>query len=168
MKKFFTRLVAKAMRFWLFTFKNKTLIEKEIGGFRFRFRRFWLDIESVSDKYWALRLRADTHPYLYLYSAVKQEKENQLNGYGLYVYLTSMFLTKDQLFADDVNKALQAYEKRLEAEAKAVAKKATDYDEQQNAEFMKDALKRGQMTRQQRRKAEREARKQMKKDLKEV
>ena len=168
MRKIFNKVVASVMKWWLFTFRNKTLIEKEIGGFRFRFRRFWLDIESVSDKYWALRLRADTHPYLYLYSAVQQEKENQLNGYVLYVYLTSMSLTKDQLFADDVNKALQAYEKRLTAEAESEAKKVTEYDEEQSAAFVKDALERGKMTRQQRRKAERDARKQMKKDLKEV
>lgn len=167
MKKNFQKFISSLMTWWLFTFKNKTLIEKEIGGFRFRFRRFWLDIESVADKYWSLRLRADTHPYLYLYSAVQQENYEQLNGYAVYVYLTSMSLTKDQLFADDVNKAFQSFESRLMAEAKAEAKKVTDYDDQQNAELMKGALERGKMTRQQRRKAEREAQKRMKEDLRE-
>lgn len=168
MKKLFNKLIER-LALWRLLGRNKVLYEfsgKDFKGFKITFRRYYMDIVSES-KNFKLRLAFYTQPYLYLLESAKQGKKENIYGYTLAVYQTSMLLCTDQKFIDDNSKALSACFARIEKKA-ASQPKARDFQDDMALKEVKANFERGQMTRQQRRKAEREARKQMKEWLAEI
>ena len=109
-------------KFWYLKMRNNVVREGESAAFKWRFRRFWLDVETKSGN-WKARWMADEHPYAYLLAGKGDEN---VEGFCQMVYEVSMLLTTDQGFVDDVVKAVQKYGKRLE---KAAAKEAKVEDE---------------------------------------
>ena len=107
------KIKEKILKFWWFRFRNPVIRKGEAGGFRWAFRRFWLEIETVSGNFKA-KFMADEHPYAYLLAG--QGDEN-IHGFCQTVYLLSKTLTTDQGFADDVAKAIAKYNKRLQKQA---------------------------------------------------
>ena len=105
-------------KWWYFTFRNPKMRvgENASGGFRWVFRRFWMEITTLSGNF-RLRVTAGEHPYGYL--AVGKDDKN-IDGYAQTVYTVAMLLTTDQGFVNDVNKAIQKYQKRLDKAAKVV------------------------------------------------
>ncbi len=168
MKKLFNKLIER-LALWRLLGRNKVLYEfsgKDFKGFKITFRRYYMDIVSES-KNFKLRLAFYTQPYLYLLESAKQGKKENIYGYTLAVYQTSMLLCADQKFIDDNNKALSACFARIEKKAESKSK-ASDFENDLALKEVKANVERGQMTRQQRRKAEREARKWMKEGLAEM
>ncbi len=90
--------------------KNTTVRKGEEGGFKWRFRRFTMEISTVSGNFKA-RWTADAHPYGYLLSG--KDDEN-IHGYCQIIYEISKLLTTDQKFATDIQKAVRDYDKRLQ------------------------------------------------------
>lgn len=103
----------KILKFWWFRFRNPVVRKGEAGGFRWRFRRFWMEVETASGNFKA-RFMADAHPYAYLLAS--QGDEN-IHGFCQTVYMLSKTLTTDQGLVDDVAKALSKYNKRLDKQA---------------------------------------------------
>lgn len=97
-------------KWWYFTMRNPVVRVGEVGGFKWRFRRFWLEITTVSGNFSA-KFTASEHPYGYL---VAGKSDDNIEGYCQTIYMVSMLLTTDQGFVDDVNKAIKKYQKRLE------------------------------------------------------
>ena len=56
---------SKIEKFWWFSMRNPVIRAGERGAFRWKFRRFWLEIETLSGNFKA-RWTADEHPYAYL------------------------------------------------------------------------------------------------------
>ena len=165
MKKLFNKLIQR-LALWRLLGRNKVLYEfsgKGFAGFKITFRRYYMDIVSES-KNFKLRLAFFTRPYLYLLESAKQGKKENIYGFTLAVYQTSMMLCTDQKFIDDNNKALSDCFARMEKRI-ANKPKASDFENDLALKEVKANVERGQMTRQQRRKAEREARKNMKAGL---
>ena len=109
MKKSWTKIV----KWWYFHIANPVVRKGEAGGFRWTFRRFWLDITTVSGNF-KVRFIADENPYGYL--AVGKDDTN-IQGFALTMYEIGKLLTTDQGFVDDVQKAIVKYHKRLEKQA---------------------------------------------------
>lgn len=107
MKKIWTKI----QKFWLFHVANPVVRMGEDHGFRYTFRKFWLDIESVSGN-WKVRFLASEHPYAYLLESVNQGNQN-LFGFAETLYFLGATLTRDQGLVNDVQKALRKYENRL-------------------------------------------------------
>ena len=99
----------KFLKAWYFRFANPVVREGEAGGFKWCFRRFWLDISTVSENF-KVRFTADKDPYGYLLAG--KDDEN-IHGFAATLYQVGKLLTTDQGFVDDVQKALRKYEKRL-------------------------------------------------------
>lgn len=110
------RLKEKLMKWWFFRVKNTTVRKGEEGGFKWRFRRFTMEISTVSGNFKA-RWTADAHPYGYLLSG---KDDDNIHGYCQIVYEISKLLTTDQKFATDIQKAVRDYDKRLQKKAKVV------------------------------------------------
>lgn len=106
----------KLMKWWFFRVKNTTVRKGEEGGFKWRFRRFTMEISTVSGNFKA-RWTADAHPYGYLLSG---KDDDNIHGYCQIVYEISKLLTTDQKFATDIQKAVRDYDKRLQKKAKVV------------------------------------------------
>lgn len=109
MKKIWTKIV----KWWYFHIANPVVRKGEAGGFRWTFRRFWLDITTVSGNF-KVRFIADENPYGYL--AVGKDDTN-IHGFALTMYEIGKLLTTDQGFVDDVQKAIVKYRKWLEKQA---------------------------------------------------
>lgn len=107
------KIKEKILKWFWFTFKNPVVRKGEAGGFRWRFRRFWLEIETLSGNFKA-RFMADEHPYAYLLAS--QGDEN-IHGFCQVVYILSKSLTTDQGFVDDVRRAIDKYNNRLQKQA---------------------------------------------------
>ena len=105
----------KVMRFWYFHVQNPVVRkgESKDGAFRWTFRRFTMDISTLSGNFRA-RFTADAHPYAYLLAG--KDDENII-GFSQLMYSLGMLLTRDQGLADDVAKAINKYQKRLEKQA---------------------------------------------------
>ncbi len=108
----------KIKTFWLFNLQNPVVRKGEAGGFKWVFRRFWLEIETVSGNFKA-KFMADAHPYAYLLAS--QGDEN-IHGFCQTVYLLSKTLTTDQGLVDDVSKAFAKYDKRIQKKAASEVK----------------------------------------------
>jgi len=103
----------KILKFWWFRFRNPVVRKGEAGGFRFVFRRFWLEIETLSGNFKA-RFMADAHPYAVL---VGCEREETIHGYCTILYQVGTLLTTDPGFVEDIQRALKKYDKRLQKKA---------------------------------------------------
>lgn len=107
------KIKEKILKFWWFRFRNPVIRKGEAGGFKWKFRRFNLTIETLSGNFKA-KFMADAHPYAYLLAS--QGDEN-IHGFCQTVYLLSKTLTTDQGLVDDVSKAIAKYDKRLQKQA---------------------------------------------------
>lgn len=107
------KIKEKILKFWWFRFRNPVIRKGEAGGFKWKFRRFNLTIETLSGNFKA-KFMADAHPYAYLLAS--QGDEN-IHGFCQTVYLLSKTLTTDQGLVDDVSKAIAKYNKRLQKKA---------------------------------------------------
>ena len=107
------KIKEKILKFWWFRFRNPVIRKGEAGGFRWRFRRFWMEVETVSGNFKS-RFMADEHPYAYLLAG---KTDDNIIGFCQIVYMLSRTLTTDQGLADDVQRAYQKYNKRLQKQA---------------------------------------------------
>lgn len=153
----------KILKLWYFTFRNKVVWKGEKGGFRVKFRRFWVEAESLSGN-WKARWTAAEFPYGYLLSAVTGNNEDTLWGFVERMYMWSMLLLTDVDFAKDMDKAYEDYKKRMEP--KTVEE--NPQEEEAALEFEKEVQEYVETPRRQRRKQDREANGRFKKTVKKV
>lgn len=106
MKKIWTKIV----KWWYFTIRNKVIRKGEAGGFKWKFRRFTLDISTISGNF-KVRFTASDHPYAYLLCG---KTDDNIIGFAQMLYYLGMVITTDQGLVDDISKAVNKYEKRLE------------------------------------------------------
>lgn len=102
--------MGKIKTWWYFHFANPVVRRGEHGAFKWCFRRFWLEIETVSGNFRA-RFTAAEHPYAYLLAG---KDDDNIIGFCQLVYTLGATMTTDQAFVDDINRAIEAYAKRLE------------------------------------------------------
>lgn len=148
------KILDKIRRFWLFRMANPVVRKGEHGGFKWKFRRFWLEVSTLSGN-WSARWMANEHPYGYL---VQGEDDENIEGFCQMVYMVSMLLTTDQKFVNDVSKALDRYEKRMEK-----AKIDEEDDEEVILAAEKQVQEYAEMPEKERKKKERELDRQLKK-----
>lgn len=141
----------KILKWWWFTFKNPVVRKGETGGFKWVFRRFWLEIETVSGNFKA-KFMADEHPYAYLLAG--QGDEN-IHGFCQVVYMLSKTLTTDQGLVDDVSKAIAKYNKRLQKQAASEVKE-DEIEEKIALETEKQIQEHVELPKKERRKVERD------------
>lgn len=132
--------------------QRKPYLVKELGEWKFTFHykegsieRTFLSITSTSGIF-NCRVGGNTHAYGYLLAAAKQGLDNQLAGYATTLYIPAMGITQDQGLCNDVQKAINKWMKRKEAEAKSTAKAVTDSEEMASAAFMESVIERSQMS----------------------
>lgn len=140
------QILAKIEKWWLFTFRNKVEYNFEFGGFKVVFRRFWLEIESVSENF-KVRFLASEHPYGYLYVSAKQGRLDNIHGFCAYIYKLSHTLTTDNKLVEDVNKAIKNYDKRLAAKA---ATAVNTEDDEMDLDVVQQSHEVGKMTKKER------------------
>ena len=112
------KIKEKILKWWWFTFKNPVIRKGETGGFKWEFRRFWMEVETLSGNFKA-KFMADEHPYAVLIGC---EKEETIHGYCSILYQIGKLLTTDAGFVNDVQKAISKYDKRLQKKAAAEVK----------------------------------------------
>lgn len=143
--------------------RNPIVREGEHGGFKWRFRRFTLEISTVSDN-WRARWTAAEHPYGYLLAGSGDEN---IEGFAQTMYEVGMLLTTDQGFVNDIQKALKKYSSRLEKKAaKDIAEDETE--EKIALEEEKQVQEAIGMSRKERKKRERDINKRFKESAKYV
>lgn len=126
----------KIRRAWLFTFANSVVREGEAGGFKWKFRRYWLDIETLSQNFSA-RYMADEHPYAYLLAS---EGDDNIHGFCQTVYYVAKTVTTDQELVNDIGLAFKHYNDRLE-KAAAESVEEDSFEEEVAVEEVKQVYK---------------------------
>lgn len=102
----------KFQKWWWFTFRNPVVRTGESGGFKWTFRRFFLEIETLSGNF-KVRFTAAEHPYAYLLAG---KDDDNIIGFCQIMYYLGATVTTDQGLVNDIKKAFAKYEKRLEKE----------------------------------------------------
>lgn len=148
----------KLRKWWLFHLSNPVVREGEQGGFKWRFRRFTFEAETLSGNFKA-EWTADIHPYAYLISGKTDEN---IHGFLMLLYMLSKTLTADQSLVDDVNKALKRYEKRTEKNVEE------DPSEETALEEVRAVQEHVELPKKERKKEERRIDKRFKKAVKEA
>ena len=102
--------------FWYFKVKNPVVRkgESKDGAFRWTFRRFWLEIETLSGNFKA-RFTAGEHPFAALLS---DESDKNTLGFAEILYMVGMLLTTEQKFANDIQNAIKRHQDRATKSAK--------------------------------------------------
>ena len=106
-------LKEKLMKWWYLGIRNTTVRKGEAGGFRWRFRKFSVDFETLSGNF-KMRFTADAHPYGAL---ISRTTEDDIHGFAFTIYEIGKLLTTDQKFVNDIEKAISKYDKRLQKKA---------------------------------------------------
>lgn len=148
----------KIQKVWYFHCANPTLRKWEEGGFKFKFRRFFLDIRSISGNF-RMRWTASEHPYGYLFAG----ENDQTEGFADRMYMISALLTTDQQFVTDIDNALEGYQKRMDGQVQVVE---DEVEEKAAVEEVKDIQKYVDAAPKERRKMERDANGRFKKAVK--
>lgn len=132
--------------------QRKPYLVKEVGEWKFTFHykegsieRTFLSITSTSG-IMNMRLGGNTHAFGYLLAAAKQDRLDQLQGYAVTLYVPAMAMTQDAGLTADVQKAINKWMRRKEAEAKSAAKAVTETDEIASKAFMESVVERSQMS----------------------
>lgn len=132
-------------------FKNTLRKSVEIGAFRFLFyvNEKKINKGSVSGTYlkivslnseveWSITIPGNAHVFGYLLESLNQEKSEQLHGYATICYTTSVLLTTDEGFNDDIQRAILKWQKRQDKLAENAAKGVLDRQEKIDQVFMTD------------------------------
>lgn len=151
-------MFTKFKTWWLFHLANPIVREGAEGGFKWKFRRFTFEAETLSGNFKA-RWTADAHPYAYLLAS--QGDEN-IHGFLDIIYLLSKTLTTDQKLVTDMGKAIKSFEGRL-----AKSQKEDGEDEKQAIEEVKAVQEYVDASPKEKRAMERESNKRFKKAVKE-
>ena len=104
----------KIRKWWLFNVANPKVRQGETGGFKFVFRRYTLDITTLSGNF-KCRFTADEHPYGAL--LLSDESNDTIHGFCQIIYQVGKLLTTEQKFADGIQKAIVNYNNRLNKKA---------------------------------------------------
>lgn len=135
--------------------KLKTNLYKsvEVGPYRFNFYRdekkikkgsvdgTYLKISAIRrDEQWSLTIPGNAHVYGYLTVALEQGKTGQLHGYAFILNAVSLLLTQDEQFNADIQKAISAWQERINKTAEQNAAAVTDAQEQAAQAFMEDVV----------------------------
>ena len=102
-------MLTKLRKWWYFHLANPVVRKGGKGGFKWVFRRYWMEISTLSGNFKA-RFTAAEHPYGYL---IAGEGDENVEGFCQMIYMVGMLLTTEQQFVDDVKTAIGEYEKRL-------------------------------------------------------
>lgn len=154
------KIWSKIQMFWLFHFANPVVWMGENVGFKYTFRKFWLDISTKSGN-WKMRVMADEHPYAYLLAGVQQGNEKNVFGFAETLYLQVFTLTRDQGLVNDVQKAIKKYQDRL-----VKSNPASPDEEREALEEVKAVQEYVDATPKERRKMERDINRRFKKAVK--
>ncbi|MBO5995375.1 MAG: hypothetical protein J6Q41_07680 [Firmicutes bacterium] len=154
----------KIQRWWYFYLANPVVAKGERGGFKYKFRRFWLEIETVSGN-WKMRSTASENPYGYLMASVNANNEDNVYGFAEILYMLQALLTVDQKLVDDVRKALNNYEKRSEG---VIPNNEDEIEEKIALEEVRQVQEYVDAPKKERRKMERDANGRFKKAVKEA
>jgi hypothetical protein len=106
----------KIMQWWYFHVQNPVVRkgESKDGAFRWTFRRFTMDISTLSGNFKA-RFTAGEHPFAALLS---DESDKNTPGFAEILYTVGMLLTTEQKFANDIQNAIKRYQDRATKSAK--------------------------------------------------
>jgi hypothetical protein len=154
-------IISRIQKWWLFNVANPVIRKGEHGGFKWKFRRFWLEVETLSGN-WKARWIAAEHPYGYLLAS---KDDSQIEGFCQIVYSVGMLLTTEQGFVNDVVKALKKYDARLQKSAKV---EENETEEKMALEEVKQVQELVEMPKKERKKVERDIDGHFKKAVKEV
>lgn len=157
------KLFEKIQVWWYFHMANPVVRKGQAGGFKWRFRRFWLEIETLSGNFKA-KFMADEHPFAVL---VGCEKDETIHGFCSLVYQIGTLLTTDSGFVNDIQKALAKYDKRLQKKAAGEVKE-DEIEEKVALETEKAIQEHVELPAKERKKAERQIDKRFKKAMKEA
>lgn len=147
MSKFFDKI----RKFWFFRLANPVVRkgESKDGAFKWRFRRFWLEIETLSGNFKA-RFTAGEHPYGAL---ISDKTDSNIHGFCKILYEVGMLLTSEQKFADDIQSALKRYSDRVEG---SIEIKEDETEEKIALEEVKQVQEHVELPKKERRRVERD------------
>lgn len=111
------RLRGKMLMKLRLAFVNRRLGGCEVGGFLVVFRRFCMDIKSVSGNF-RMRVMGSKYPVLYLYNCFCKGRTEDIHAYCSMVYALQALVLSDSVLFGDVTEALAGYYKRVEEGAK--------------------------------------------------
>lgn len=122
------------------TFANRKLDRCEVGGFVVVFRRFCMDIKSVSGNF-RMRVMSSKYPVLYLYNCFCKGKTEYIHAYCNMIYALQALILSDSVLFCAVTNALEEYYNWVEAIAKKDADGGDDDgDEKLDLEIVKHLL----------------------------
>lgn len=154
------KLWGKVVAWFVFSFNNPVLFKQELGGFKVVFRRYWMEIRSLSDNF-RLRVMVSEHPYGYLFYSMKKGLMDNIKGFCHYVYALTMSITTDQKLANEIQRSLnRSYDRRAKEE---MAKTAKERDDETAINEVMANHEMDKMPRKERRKIVRELRNELKK-----
>lgn len=148
MKKIF-RFFRELERWFLLTFCDTKIKTVQCSAFKVTFRKFTMEIKSESGNF-TLETMGMIYPNAFLYDALTKGDENLVQWYCNRMYELTTCLLTDQGLADDVQKALNKYGKRLQVIAEQEAKEVTEEEERMAAEQVKANIEYANMTKKQR------------------
>ena len=157
------KIWSKIQMFWFFHFANPVVRkgESKDGAFRWTFRRFWLEIETLSGNFKA-RFTAGEHPFAALLS---DESDKNTPGFAEILYTVGMLLTTEQKFANDIQNAIKRYQDRATKSAKV---EEDEIEEKIALETEKQIQELVEMPKKERKKMEKKIDKKFKKAVKDL
>ena len=145
MRKFFQKLEK-----WLFlTFRDTKIAQVEFDAFVVTFRKFTMEIKSKSSNF-VLRTMAMLHPNAQLYHCLSAGDKETVHWFCTRIYTLVTLLTTDVGFANDIEKAMQKYSKRLDKKAESNAKAVVEDEDKAEQEAIQVDIQYAKMSKKER------------------
>lgn len=121
----------KLKRVWnlvWFRLNDRKVRELEIRGFKYVFRKYSMEVRSISRNF-SCTVLCSEHPWGYLRVSSEKGKEKNLEGYATLMYILGTSLTRDQKLVDDITRDVKSYYARLERKASKAAPAESEVEE---------------------------------------
>ena len=98
----------------------------------------YLQIYSIGEEHWEMKISVKAHAYGYLLAALEQGAIKQLHDYARLMWSASMLATTEQGVNNDLWRAILKWQKRQQKQAERRAKAGTEHEELASQSLMTD------------------------------
>ena len=143
------KLFQKLGNWFLITFRDTKIAQVEFEAFVVIFRRFTMEIKTKSSNF-TLRTISMMHPNAQLYHCLSAGDKETVNWFCTRIYTLVTLLTTDVGFANDIEKAMQKYSKRLYKKADSNAKSVSEEEDKAEQEAIQVDIQYAKMSKKER------------------
>lgn len=143
------RFFDELKKWFILTFLDTRIGKVEFDAFVVTFRRFTMEIKTKSGNF-TLKTMAMIHPNAQLYHCLNAGDKDTVYWFCSRIYILFTMLTTDTGFANDIEKAITKYGKRLDKKSEQNAQAVTEEEDKAEHNAIESDIQHAKMSKRER------------------